>query len=68
MLGLSERHIYRLIQQLRAANGELTALLPKGPKGGRGQRRLSPSRESAPALDPSGLSDPPEAVSRRTHP
>ena len=46
MLGLSERHIYRLIQQLRAANGELTALLPKGPKGGRGQRRLSPSRES----------------------
>ena len=46
MLGLSERHIYRLIQQLRAENGELTALLPKGPKGGRGQRRLGPSRES----------------------
>jgi len=44
-LGLSERQVYRLMQRLRAAGGELTALLPGGSNGGRGKQRLSVSRE-----------------------
>ena len=44
-LGLSDRQVYRLIQRLRAAGGELTALLPGSSDGGRGKQRLSDSRE-----------------------
>jgi putative transposase len=44
-LGLSTRHLYRLIQRLREADGKLTALLPGGSSGGRGKQRLSAPRE-----------------------
>ncbi len=44
-LGLSERQVYRLLQRLRAAGGELTAFLPGGSNGGRGKQRLSVTRE-----------------------
>ncbi len=44
-LGVSERQVYRLLQRLRAAGGELTALLPGGSNGGRGKQRLSVARE-----------------------
>ena len=44
-LGLSERHTYRLIQRLRAADGALTALRVGRSGGGRGRRRLAGPRE-----------------------
>ncbi len=44
-LGLSERHTYRLIQRLRAADGALTALRVGRSGGGRGRRRLAGARE-----------------------
>jgi putative transposase len=44
-LGLSDRQVYRLIQRLREAEGELTALLPEGSDGGRGKARLAAPRE-----------------------
>ncbi|MDS4032377.1 MAG: hypothetical protein RKO66_20285 [Candidatus Contendobacter sp.] len=44
-LGLSERHTYRLIQRLRAADGALTALRVGRSGGGRGRRRLAGVRE-----------------------
>lgn len=45
-LGLSERHVYRLIQRLRESNGELTILLPGGSNGGRGKLRLATLQEN----------------------
>ena len=45
-LGLSVRQVYRLIRQLREAQGELTALLSQGSDGGRGKKRLAASREN----------------------
>jgi putative transposase len=44
-LGLSDRQVYRLLQRLRAADGDLTALLPGGSSGGRGKVRLSGAKE-----------------------
>lgn len=44
-LGLSERHTYRLIRRLRAADGALTALQVGRSGGGRGRRRLAGPRE-----------------------
>ena len=44
-LGLSERHTYRLIRRLRAADGALTALQAGRSGGGRGRRRLAGARE-----------------------
>lgn len=45
-LGLSDRQIYRMVARLRAAGGQLTALLPSGPRGGRGKPRLPSASEA----------------------
>jgi putative transposase len=45
-LGLSERRVYALVRSLREAHGELTALLPEKPTGGRGRSRLPRQAEA----------------------
>jgi putative transposase len=44
-LGVSERQVYRLLRRCREAGGELTALVPTGSGGGRGQSRLASLRD-----------------------
>ncbi|MCP1638276.1 Mu transposase C-terminal domain-containing protein [Kerstersia gyiorum] len=39
-LGVSTRHVYRLIRQCREGGGDLTSLIVAGPSGGRGQSRI----------------------------
>ena len=44
-LNLSERYVYKLIDNYRRSNGLATSLIPQKPNGGKGGSRLSETQE-----------------------